>query len=67
MKTGAMWETAEVRRGEVSGPERCQAWVSPVKQWRGLATRYDRLALVYRAAVVMNGVIAWLDLLRDAP
>lgn len=30
-----------------------------LKQWRGLATRYDKLAIVYRAAVVLNAVIAW--------
>lgn len=30
-----------------------------VKQWRGLATRYDKLAIVFRAAVVLNAVIAW--------
>lgn len=38
-----------------------------LKQWRGLATRYDKLAIVYRAAVVLNGVIAWLNYLRDTP
>jgi len=29
-----------------------------LKQWRGLATRYDKLANVYRSAVVLNAVIA---------
>ena len=38
-----------------------------LKQWRGLATRYDKLAVVYRAAVVLNGVVAWLNYLRDTP
>lgn len=38
-----------------------------LKQWRGLATRYDKLAIVYRAAVVLNGVIAWLKHLTDTP
>ena len=38
-----------------------------LKQWRGLATRYDKLAVVYRAAVVLNGVIAWLQNLSDTP
>ena len=38
-----------------------------LKQWRGLATRYDKLAIVYRATVVLNGVVAWLNLLRDTP
>jgi transposase len=31
-----------------------------LKQWRALATRYDKLAIVYRAAVVLNATIAWL-------
>jgi transposase len=30
-----------------------------LKQWRGLATRYDKLAVVYRAAAVLHAVIAW--------
>jgi transposase len=30
-----------------------------LKQWRGLATRYDKLAIVYRAAALLNAVIAW--------
>lgn len=38
-----------------------------LKQWRGLATRYDELAIVYRAAVVLNAVIAWLRHLGDTP
>ena len=31
-----------------------------LKQWRGLATRYDKLAIVYRAAAVLAAVLAWL-------
>lgn len=27
-------------------------------QWRGLATHYDKHAIVYRAAVILNAVIA---------
>ena len=38
-----------------------------LKQWRGLATRYDKLAIVYRAAVVLNAVIAWLQRSQDTP
>ncbi|SMX82910.1 Transposase [Brevibacterium linens ATCC 9172] len=30
------------------------------KQWRGLATRYDKLAIVYRAAVVISAILTWL-------
>lgn len=29
------------------------------KQWRGLATRYDKLAVTYRAAVVLAACITW--------
>lgn len=38
-----------------------------VKQWRGLATRYDKLATVYRSAAVLNAVIAWTRHLGDTP
>lgn len=30
------------------------------KQWRGLATRYDKLAITYRAAVVLSAILIWL-------
>jgi transposase len=30
-----------------------------LKQWRGLATRYDKLAIVYRAAAVLAVAITW--------
>ncbi len=36
-----------------------------LKQWRGLATRYDKLATTYRSAVVLNAVIAWTRHLSD--
>ncbi|WP_414738883.1 IS5 family transposase [Mycobacterium nebraskense] len=38
-----------------------------VKQWRGLATRYDKLAIVYRAAAVLRAVTIWLPYLSDTP
>ncbi|XNY99609.1 IS5 family transposase [Micrococcus luteus] len=38
-----------------------------LKQWRGLATRYDKYAIVYRAAVVLNAVLAWSKRLSDTP
>lgn len=40
---------------------------SHIKQWRGLATRYDKYALTYRAAVVLHTVIAWTRHLSDMP
>jgi transposase len=38
-----------------------------VKQWRGLATRYDKHAIVYRAAVLIQAAIAWTRQLSDTP
>jgi len=38
-----------------------------LKQWRGLATRYDKLAIVYRAAAVLAAVITWLHHKGDTP
>ena len=35
------------------------------KQWRGLATRYDKHAIVYRAAVLIHAAIAWTQTLSD--
>jgi transposase len=35
------------------------------KQWRGLATRYDKLALTYRGGAVLRAVTIWLDALGD--
>ena len=32
------------------------------KQWRGLATRYDKLAITYRAAVILSACIVWTRL-----
>lgn len=36
-----------------------------LKQWRGLSTRYDKLAIVYRSAVVLHAVITWTKVLSD--
>ena len=30
------------------------------KQWRALATRYDKLAAVYRGGVVLRAITIWL-------
>jgi len=38
-----------------------------LNQWRGLATQYDKLAIVYRAAVVLNAAIAWPRQSQDTP
>ena len=38
-----------------------------IKQWRGLATRYDKLAIVYRGAIVLHAIITWTAHLSDTP
>ena len=37
------------------------------QNWRGLATRDDKLALTYRAAAVLAAICTWLRHLRDTP
>jgi transposase len=32
-----------------------------LKQWRGLATRYEKRAANYRALVVIASIVIWLD------
>jgi len=44
--------------------ERC---FNQLKQWRGLATRYDKHARTYRAAVHLAAVLLWLRPLGDTP
>ncbi len=36
-----------------------------LKQWRGIATRYDKLATLYRAAILIHDVITWTKTLSD--
>ncbi|WP_226358245.1 IS5 family transposase [Pseudonocardia sp. ICBG601] len=38
-----------------------------VKQWRGLATRYDKLALTYRGGIMLKMIVTWLRALGDTP
>ena len=37
------------------------------KQWRGLATRYDKLATTYRGGAVLRAITIWLQQLGDTP
>lgn len=38
-----------------------------LKQWRGIATRYDKLSITSRAAALLQGIVAWTKHLSDAP
>ncbi len=58
----AALDTADYKNRNVVERQYCH-----LKQWRGLATRYDKHAIVYRAAVILNAVIAWTRQLSDTP
>jgi transposase len=49
------FDRATYRRRNVV--ERC---INRLKQWRGLATRYEKRAASYRAAVVIAATMIWL-------
>jgi transposase len=42
--------------------ERC---INRLKQWRGLATRYEKRVLNYRAMVVIASIMIWLSTFRS--
>lgn len=31
-----------------------------LKQWRGLATRYDKLAVIFRGGAILRAIVLWL-------
>lgn len=35
--------------------------INRLKQWRGLATRYEKRALNYRAMVVIASILIWVQ------
>jgi hypothetical protein len=48
------------RRG--SNASRAAAWaINGFKHWRGLATRYDKHAVVYRGALVLAAALLWIN------
>lgn len=49
------YDAAEYRNRNVV--ERC---FNQLKNWRGIATRYDKHALVYRGGVVLAAITLWL-------
>lgn len=56
------YDTADYRNRNVIERRFCH-----LKQWRGLATRYDKHATTYRSAIVLNAVIARTRHLQDTP
>lgn len=54
------FDTATYRRRNV-----VERAFNKAKHWRGVATRYDKLALTYRAGFTMALAVEWLKLLAD--
>ena len=52
--------TTSVRPRGLPRPQRRRTVLQPFKQWRGLATRYDKLAIIYRGGVVLASIMIWL-------
>ncbi|WP_368665910.1 transposase [Cryobacterium sp. Y62] len=44
--------------------ERC---FETFEQWRGVATRYAKLAVTYRGGVILRAITIWLKPLGDTP
>lgn len=44
---------------EYKGRHLIERGINVIKQWRGLATRYDKHALTYRGAVVLAAILTW--------
>ncbi|MGO4204780.1 transposase [Rhodococcus sp. TAF43] len=53
--------------GDYQGRNVIERSFNETKQWRGLATRYDKLALTYRGGAVLRAIMLWLDAVGDSP
>ncbi len=54
-------------RNDYKGRNVIERSFNNAKQWRGLATRYDKLALTYRGGAVLRAITLWLKRLGDTP
>ncbi len=50
----------EQPEAEAQEPQRRRRAFNQLKNWRGLATRYDKHALVYRGGRVLAAILLWL-------
>jgi transposase len=56
-----------LQQGSLKRPSVVEHSFNALKQWRSPATRYDKLALTYRSAVVLPEVVIWSAALGDTP
>ncbi|MCB7138167.1 IS5/IS1182 family transposase, partial [Cellulosimicrobium marinum] len=43
------------------GRNTVERFYNRIKQWRALATRYDKHAVIYRGAVVLAALLVWVE------
>ena len=55
----AMRSGSNERHSPVMGLQRCRTLLRPGQVVKALATHYDRLAITYRAAVVLSACVTW--------
>jgi hypothetical protein len=56
----AGWPAGQPRPRGLQGRNVVERSFNALKQWRGLATRYDKLAVIYRGGAVLAAIVAWL-------
>jgi transposase len=54
------WPTADLRPGRLQAAQRRQALLQPLKQYRAIATRYDKSALSYQGMIDLATLRMWL-------
>ncbi len=61
--TDATWNPVTGCTQVSPGCDHCYAktFANRLKQWRGLATRYEKRALNYRAMLILASIMLWLD------
>jgi transposase len=47
-------------RNDYKGRNTIERFFNRMKNWRGLASRYDKHAVVYRGGVVLAAILDWL-------
>lgn len=52
---------ARKRRGS-RGRNVSERFIALAKQWRGIATRFDKLAITYRAGLTLCAILTWIHL-----
>jgi transposase len=59
------WPTGHLRPHRQPSSNVIERAFNGFKHWRGLATRYDKHAIVYRGGLVLAAVLLWLSDLGD--